>query len=222
MKEMSAFMGNPQVQQALSGLKDDPEFADFFAAIKLKGPAAIAEFWDDEKLLKKIAAKLGPAGAPSRPPPVEPPAEITNLHEAARWCDLEATEDFIAIKKDVNAPDKDMRRPLHLAVAFGDGGEQGMQLVQALMDAGANLEAQDSKQNTPLHYAVGYGRIEYVRHLLSAGASAQARNATGKTPHAIALESADKGNPVAKEADIMALLAAGAAAAPPPPFFSDV
>lgn len=97
-----------------------------------------------------------------------------------------------------------------------------MQLAQALLDAGAKTEVMDAKGNTPLHYAVGYGRVEFVRLLLSAGASAQARNATGLTPHAIALDSAEKGNPVAKEVDIMATLAAGAASAPPPPFFSDV
>jgi len=95
--------------------------------------------------------------------------------------------------------------------------------VAALLDAGASVEALDSKQNTPLHYAVGYGRAEYARLLLNAGASCAARNSTGKTAHDIALESTAKGNPIAKEADVMEKLAAGAAAAPPyqAPFFKD-
>ena len=154
------------------------------------------------------------------PPPQQPPEEITNLHEACRWCDIEAVEDFIAIKRDVNASDGEQRRPLHIAVAFGRD-EPGAQIVQALLDAGALLEANDSKQNTPLHYATGYGRVDYVRMLLAVGASAAVRNSTGKTAHDIALESAAKGNPVAADADLMAQLAAGATAAPPPPFFKD-
>ncbi len=36
--------------------------------------------------------------------------------------------------------------------------------------------------NTPLHYAAGYGRPAIARMLLDAGADKAAQNNTGKTP----------------------------------------
>ena len=50
------------------------------------------------------------------------------------------------------------------------------------VEAGANLESTDSKDNTPLHYAAGYGRVNECRLLLNLGASPAAKNGTGKTP----------------------------------------
>ncbi len=79
------------------------------------------KFWNDDALLAKISARLGGAGlgmAPSggaprpQPPPQAPPAEVTNLFEAARWGDLEAVEDFVSIGKGVNDADKEGRTPL--------------------------------------------------------------------------------------------------------------
>ena len=35
MAEMNGFMANPAVQQALLSMKDDPELADFFEAVKV-------------------------------------------------------------------------------------------------------------------------------------------------------------------------------------------
>jgi ankyrin repeat protein len=167
------------------------------------------KFWDDEVLLAKISQRLGSAGAPSGtagPPPAAapaPPEEVTNLFEAARWGDLEAVEDFIAVGKDVNAADKEGRRPLHVAVAYGRD-EPGMQIVQALLEAGAQLEAVDVKMNTALHYAAGYGRAEYARMLLDAGADASRRNETGKS--ALELVRLSPKNPVREDAELMARL----------------
>lgn len=44
--------------------------------------------------------------------------EITTLLEAARYGDLEAVEDFIAIGKEVTTADKEGRTPLHYAAAI--------------------------------------------------------------------------------------------------------
>ena len=93
-----------------------------------------------------------------------------------RHGDLEATEDFIAIGKDVSAADPDGRTPLHYAVAYDQ-----QDVLKALIDASAKLEAEDNKQNTPLHYACGYGRGECVEILIDAGANTGATNSSGKT-----------------------------------------
>ena len=198
---------NPEVQKRMIAMQDDPEMKEFFDAVKVRrrrrrrwarnadlalsrapfsvraraqtgGPAALAKFWNDEKMLIKISQRLGGAAGPqAAPPPQAPqkPPEVTNLLEACRWGDLEAAEDFIAIGKGVNEADKEGRTALcapqascclsrartltaprrrHFAVAFGRA-EVGLQIVKMLLEAGAKPDAVDSKKNTTLHYAVG-------------------------------------------------------------------
>jgi Ankyrin repeats (many copies) len=43
-------------------------------------------------------------------------------------------------------------------------------------------QAKDSKGNTPLHYAAGYGRVPLVQRLIEAGAIGSAQNSSGHTP----------------------------------------
>jgi len=54
-------------------------------------------------------------------------------------------------------------------------------VLKALISASANLEAAENMQNTPLHYACGYGRGQCVETLIDAGANVHATNASGKT-----------------------------------------
>lgn len=42
---------------------------------------------------------------------------------------------------------------------------------------------QDSKGNTPLHYAAGYGRGEFIEVLLEAGCNGSTPNSKGHTPY---------------------------------------
>ena len=219
MQAMSEFLSNPALKQKLAGLKDDPEFADFFAALTREGPAAMARFWNDEAFLAKIGKRLEgavppPAAARATPVPQTPPEEVTNLLEAARWGDVEAVEDFIAVGKDVNQADKEGRRPLHFAVAFGRG-EPGVQIVEALLAAkGLDINSADVKKNTALHYAAGYGRGEYVTMLLDAGADGALQNDTGKRAADLARISPQ--NPLSKDVDLLARLDKAAG------FFRDV
>ena len=53
---------------------------------------------------------------------------------AHRHGDVEATEDFLAIGKDVNMVDADQRTPLHYAVAYAQH-----EVFDLLVGAGANL-----------------------------------------------------------------------------------
>ena len=55
------------------------------------------------------------------------------------WCrygDLEATEDLIAVKKDVNIRDAEKRTPLHYSIAYGH-----QDIMHQLLDAGADITA---------------------------------------------------------------------------------
>ena len=105
---------------------------------------------------------------------------VETLHDAARYGDTEAMEDFIAVGKDVDARDSSQRTPLHYAIAFGKG-DAGEEIFNMLMGANSDLTAVDEKKNTPLHYACGYGKTFAVRALLEKGCDVTAQNGTGKT-----------------------------------------
>lgn len=187
--------------------QQDPEFAEMFAEIQKGGMPALMKIMNDPKWLTKLGERLGdiemPAageGAGAGPAAAAPPMpEVKDLHDAAKYGDLEGAEDFIAIGKDVNAVDAEERSPLHFAA-----GAAHLEIAEALIDAGANLESVDSKGNTPLMYAAGYGRPALVALLLDKGASVTGKNGTGKT--AADLARLDSRNPVSQDAALMARL----------------
>lgn len=127
--------------------------------------------------------------------------QLPNLTGACRHGDVEATEDFIAVGKDVNMQDAEGRTPLHYAAAHNH-----TRVAKVLTDAGANTEVSDTKDNTPLHYAAGYGRVDVVDILLQAGADVSKQNHTGKT--ALELAKLSPENPILQDSDVMAKLGA--------------
>jgi len=213
---------NPDMQRRIAGLKDDPEFQEFFQDVQKNGPSAMMKYSNDAAFLKKLNDKLGgeeairaavggdipvdvPGGAAAAPAAPAPAPEVETLHDAARYGDLEAVEDFLAIGKDVDARDSSQRTPLHYAIAFGKG-ETGEEIFDALVKADSDLTAVDEKKNTPLHYACGYGKIFAVRALLEKGADISAENGTGKTP--LDLVKLEAKNPINEETELLAKLGA--------------
>lgn len=241
MKQMQGMMSNPMVQQQMeamqnmvqnedmqrkiAGLKDDPEFKDFFDDLRANGPGAMMKYSTDQAFLKKLNDKLGgeeairaaaggaipaeavpPGGAAPPPAAPAPPSEVETLHDAARYGDIEAVEDFLAIGKDVNARDSSQRTPIHYAIAFGKGSA-GEEIFDLLIEADSiDLSARDEKQNTPLHYACGYGKIFAVKKLLEMNSDVTAKNGTGKTP--LDLVKLEAKNPINEDAELLKLLGA--------------
>ncbi|KAF6258290.1 ankyrin repeat-containing domain protein [Scenedesmus sp. NREL 46B-D3] len=216
MAEMQAYMQNQQLQQRMQELKDDPEFKEMFADIQKGGMGALMKYMNDPRVLAKLGSRLGDvqvptpgagaaagAAAAAAPPPAAAAAgvEIDNLFDAAKYGDIEAVEDFIAIGKDVSAGDNEARTPLHYAAGYNHA-----EIAVMLLEAGANLEARDSKGNTPLHYAAGYGRPQLAELLLARGADAAAKNESGKTAHDLA--TLDERNPLTKEPAVLEKLKA--------------
>jgi ankyrin repeat protein len=76
---------------------------------------------------------------------------------------------------------------LHGAVATSQReAEPSAELIDILLDAGADVNVRTAKGNTPLHIAAYKGYTGTVWLLLARGASRTARNAQGQTPEDLA------------------------------------
>ena len=109
----------------------------------------------------------------------------TPLHRAARaWTDGEAAiRILIAAGADPNArTDMNAITPLHRAAAEGSPSVAGT--INALIDAGADPSAPDSRGQTPLHVASArsYSKAVALTALIDAGANPMAPDANGRTP----------------------------------------
>lgn len=212
MAQMAAVMQNKQLMERMGELRNDPDMKEFFEAVEAGGPGVVSQYMSNAEFLSKLGEKLGDidmqlpgdayAGASAAnqaPPGAQAPPEVENLLQAAKYGDLEATEDLIAVGHDVNMTDAEKRTPLHYAVAY-----RQLAVLDELLRAGAGLESTDSKGNTPLHYAAGYGRGEFVKRLIEAGASGKAVNDSQHTPHQ--LVTMEERNPLNQETDVLQLL----------------
>jgi ankyrin repeat protein len=72
------------------------------------------------------------------------------------------------------------REVLHRAVGRSAGGS--IEVVKALLDAGAPVNDRDVLGSTPLHAAAKHGTVEIVRELLARGADVGAADNVGQTP----------------------------------------
>ena len=163
---------------------------------------------NDPEVLNKIGEKMGDiesmvANAPPPPPAVTaaaagPPPVVNNILDAAKYGDIEAIEDYMAIGKG-DLRDDNQRTALHYAVAYNQGGA-----AKALLDNGADVSAVDDSRNTALHFAAGYGRAGAVRGLVEVGADITAKNSDGKT--AAELIRGEPRNPLNNDAALLDLL----------------
>ena len=58
-----------------------------------------------------------------------------------------------------------------------------MEVVKILIQAGAEVNIQNEKNETPLHRASANGQVEVITALLAAGADKTAKTKYGLTPH---------------------------------------
>lgn len=213
MQEQMKEMQKPEVQERLKELQQDPELQEFFTDIRTNGPMAVQKYMTDPKILEKFRGLPGfpsgapPAGAAAEATAPEPAAtetpvqeEITNLIEAAKFGDVEAVEDLVAVGKDPNESDQEGRSPLHYACAYDH-----VEVLQELMKGGADIEKTDSKGNTALHYAAGYARADHIKVLVEAGANKAVKNQMDKTP--LELVQIEPRNPLNEDEEVLQLLA---------------
>lgn len=95
--------------------------------------------------------------------------------EAVKQGDIKAVKLYIRSGKSVNV--KGMTTPLHWASVHGH-----VDVFDALIEAGAKVNARNNVRSTPLHNASSFGHGVIVRKLLENGAKIDAKNRSGSTP----------------------------------------
>ncbi|KDQ18633.1 hypothetical protein BOTBODRAFT_29017 [Botryobasidium botryosum FD-172 SS1] len=101
----------------------------------------------------------------------------TRLRRAVGWPDLPMVQMLVDMKADVLARDSDGRQALHHAAYWSQAGavkdsfDSRPAIMRVLLDAGAELEATDNCNDTPLSLATSNGRSSSVKFLLDAGAN---------------------------------------------------
>jgi len=106
----------------------------------------------------------------------------TALHMAA--CDGEAAAAAWCLEGGAatDVQDDQGATPLMLAAGADDAEEGHLVAVKLLVEHKANLELQDARGDTALHYAAKEQNAEAFEVLVRAGANLEAENGKGKTP----------------------------------------
>ncbi len=130
----------------------------------------------------------------------------TALHFAAAGYRVEIAKMLLAAGADPNSAKNHRRsRPLHYASdgsldnPFWDAKRQ-VGMIRLLLEAGADIHAQDKNGATPLHRAVRTRCASAVEFLLDAGADATIQNKPGSTPFHLAVQNTGRGGSGAEKA----------------------
>jgi hypothetical protein len=130
----------------------------------------------------------------------------TALHLAAAGHRVEIVRRLLAAGSDANAAGNHRRSvPLHYAAdGYVNGptwdAKRQVKTIEVLMDAGADIHAQDKNGASPLHRAVRTRCAAAVRCLLKAGADPTLRNKPGSTPFHLAVQDTGRGGSGSAEA----------------------
>ena len=123
----------------------------------------------------------------------------TLLHVAAAGHRVEIVQQLLSAGAEVGAAGNHRRsQPLHYAA---DGSLEGpswdakrqVATIRLLVEAGADLHAQDKNGATPLHRAVRTRCAAAVQFLLQAGSDAARRNKPGSTAFHLAVQNTGRG-----------------------------
>ena len=130
----------------------------------------------------------------------------TALHLAAAGYRVEIVELLLEAGADPNAAGNHRHSgPLHYAADGYINGpawdaKRQVKTIRCLLDAGADINAQDKNGAAPLHRAVRTRCAAAVKCLLEAGCDPMLRNKPGSTPFHLAVQNTGRGGSGAEEA----------------------
>lgn|GEM_PF-2795069 len=116
---------------------------------------------------------------------------VSSRHDSRTGSQL--VQALISSRADPNSQNLNAETPLHIATRKINSSDRGpvlvdgaIQVVAKLIELGAEVNAIDSKENTPLHNAAANGMQWTAQELLQANAITTKRNLAGNTPVDIA------------------------------------
>lgn len=130
----------------------------------------------------------------------------TALHLAAAGYRVEIARSLLDASANPNAAENHRRgRPLHYAADGYINGpawdeKRQVKMIQCLLDAGAEIDAQDMNGATPLHRAVRTRCVAAVQYLLNAGCDPLIKNRPGSTAFHLAVQNTGRGGSGAEDA----------------------
>src|SRR5229473_185320 len=130
----------------------------------------------------------------------------TALHLAAAGYRVELVRLLLAAGADPNSTTNHRQSgPLHYAAdgyinASDWNAKRQVKTIQCLLDAGAEINAQDKNGAAPLHRAVRTRCAAAVKYLLKAGSDATLKNKPGSTPFHLAVQNTGRGGSGAEAA----------------------
>ena len=106
---------------------------------------------------------------------------VTPLHASAAHGHVDTFSLLIDRFQNLDIRGSSDQTPLHSVSWRGDSREY-LEIGKRLLDRGANVNACDDEDWTPLHFAAHNGRLEFARMLLEHGAAINAPDDKGRTP----------------------------------------
>lgn len=97
--------------------------------------------------------------------------------------------ELLADKASINKQNDQGESPLHLAIKT-----KNQQLVEILVQRGANISTTTKIRATPLHYAASFANEEIIKLLISKGANVNATDNNNEEPVDWAVRTKQKGN----------------------------
>jgi ankyrin repeat protein len=133
----------------------------------------------DQKTVGPSSCKLD---QPATSPPIVTQGDL--IYSSIFLSDVEQLRKLIHEGADIQTRDKTGYSYLHLAAGVGNP-----EMIEILIQAGLPVDLQlGTKQSTPAHSAVRWGKLSSLQTLVKNGANLKIRDASGKTPADIALE----------------------------------
>lgn len=109
-------------------------------------------------------------------------SEISPLHEACMSVDTEKVKSLISDSKmDVNAPDITGCTPLHIIFSRVSPGPDKTQIINCLLDAGADFNHRDPYKMLPIQYGLMKTDIDAIQCLFQHGLNVNAKDEKDNT-----------------------------------------